>query len=80
MSSESIAKMTAEARRSVSAARMAAGEPWQDDSDRDIHWLAREAEAIRDRMIARRNYSQWKRSHPITWRFRTYTGDPNART
>ena len=72
--SESIEAMTADVRRSVAAARMAAGEPWQDDSDRDVYWLAREAEAIRDRLKARIAYKQWKRKHWLTWRWRTYAG------
>jgi len=44
--SKSVEELTEEARRSVAAARRAAGEPWQDDSDKDIFWLAAEAEAI----------------------------------
>lgn len=59
---------------------MAAGEPPQDDSGRDIHWLAREAEAIRDRLIARVDYEAWKRKHSLTWRWRTYPGPRHARS
>jgi hypothetical protein len=65
-----IEKCTADARRSVGHARMAAGEPWQDDSDRDIQWLAAEAQAILARLQDRIAYDEWKRKHWLTWRWR----------
>lgn len=70
---ETIESLTASARRSVAAARMAADEPWQDDSGRDIYWLRDEACAIRDRLYARVEYDRWKREHWLTWRWRTYS-------
>lgn len=71
---ETVESITEDCRRAVAAARMAAGEPWRDDSDKDAAWLAREAEAIRDRTMARIAYAQWKRRHRLTWRWRTYPG------
>ena len=59
--SKSVEELTEEARRSVAAARRAAGEPWQDDSDKDIFWLAAEAEAICDRVLAKRHAPKPKR-------------------
>lgn len=53
MSGQTVEEMTADAWRALQAARRAAGEPWRDDSDKDIFWLARECEAVRDRCIAR---------------------------
>lgn len=72
MSGQTVEEMTADAWRALQAARRAAGEPWRDDSDKDIFWLARECEAVRDRCIARIAYEDWKRSRPFVWRWLTY--------
>lgn len=76
-----IEELTADARRAVAAARMAAGEPWQDDADRDIYWLLLrdEAWAILARVKSRGAYEQWKRKHRLTWRWRTYNAPQRHR-